>query len=116
MKVVRYRDVPARVMDGGGVKGVRGRVLIGKDDGAGKFCMRIFELEPGGHTPLHAHDWEHEIFVHKGSGSVWQKGQWVPIEEGTAIFIPGGEEHQIRNTGTEVLTFVCLIPSGPPEL
>ena len=32
--------------------------------------MRIFEVEPEGYTPRHAHDWEHEILVHSGSGQV----------------------------------------------
>ena len=43
-------------------------------------------------------------------------GDWVPVNPGSVTFIPGNEEHQIRNTGEGKLTFVCLVPSGAPEL
>lgn len=112
MKIIHYGDIPSKNLG----DRVQGRVVIGKEDGAGSFCMRVFELEPGGHTPLHAHRWEHEIFIHRGSGVVLRNGEWVPVREGTAIFIPGGEEHQIKNIGNGLLIFVCLIPSGPSEL
>ncbi|NTV43669.1 MAG: cupin domain-containing protein [Syntrophobacteraceae bacterium] len=116
MKIIHYTEAPAKEFDKLPAKGVTGRVLIGKDDGASNFCMRIFELAPDGHTPLHAHAWEHEIFFHSGSGSVYQNGEWVPVRAGNAVFIPRNQEHQIRNTGTDALTFVCLIPAGVPEL
>jgi quercetin dioxygenase-like cupin family protein len=38
------------------------------------------------------------------------------VEAGSVIFIPGNEEHQLRNAGTEDFTFVCLIPQGVAEL
>jgi len=34
----------------------------------------------------------------------------VPVQHGSTIFVPGGEMHQLRNTGQEVLRFICLIP------
>jgi quercetin dioxygenase-like cupin family protein len=116
MKVLSYTEAEAQVFDSGPAKGVKGRVVIGVDDGAERFCMRVFELVPDGHTPLHSHEWEHEIFVHSGNGAVLKNGDWVQVGKGDVIFIPGHEEHQFKNTGSEPLTFVCLIPSGPPEL
>lgn len=116
MKLSHYAEAAAKVFDGGPAKGVVGRVVIGKDDGAEHFCMRVFELSPGGYTPRHQHRWEHEIFVHSGSGVVFHQEQWMGIEPGNVIFIPGEEEHQLKNTGTESLVFVCLIPSGVAEL
>jgi len=116
MKVLDYRKAESQKFDGGPAKGVTGRVAIGKDDGAGNFCMRVFEVEPGGFTPKHSHDWEHEIFFHAGDGEVYSNGDWLPAKAGSAVFIPGNEEHQIKNVGESVLTFVCLIPAGPPEL
>jgi quercetin dioxygenase-like cupin family protein len=41
-------------------------VVIGKQDGAQNFSMRVFEIAPGGHTPKHAHPWEHEMFIMRG--------------------------------------------------
>ena len=58
MKLMDYRDIEPQTFDVEGmVKGVTGRVAIGKKDGANKFCMRVFEIEPGGFTPKHVHDW-----------------------------------------------------------
>jgi len=116
MKIINYKDVLPVVMDNEIVKNVAGRVMIGKEDGANKFCMRVFEMDKDGHTPKHAHDWEHEIFVHAGSGEVFIDGQWHPLSAGSAAFVPANIEHQFRNTSDETFTFVCLIPSGAPEL
>jgi len=116
MKVAHYTEAKAKVFDTAPAKGVTARVVIGKADGASNFCMRVFELAEGGHTPLHVHDWEHEIFIHSGEGNVYRDGTWVPINKGHTLFIPANEEHQIKNSGNGTLTLVCLIPSGAPEI
>ena len=116
MKVVNYQDLESTRFENDQVKGVTGRVVIGKADGAENFCMRVFEVEKGGNTPRHEHEWEHEIFFHKGEGAVFKEGEWVPVKGGSVVFVPGNEEHQIKNTGDDTLAFVCLVPKGAPEL
>ena len=116
MKIDSYKNLPKKMFDGGPANAVTGRVAIGKNDGAERFCMRLFEIGKGGYTPKHTHEWEHEIFFHKGEGEVFKDGKYIPVKAGDVAFIPGGEEHQIRNAGDEDLVFVCLIPSGYPEL
>ncbi len=116
MKLIHYTSVPATRFDNEQAQGVSGRVIIGRDDGANHFCMRIFEIVPGGHTPRHAHAWEHEIFIHAGSGEAYGNGKWLSVKPGTVLYIAPNEEHQIRNIGKEALVFACLIPSGAPEL
>jgi quercetin dioxygenase-like cupin family protein len=116
MKIIHYKESEIKTYSGNAPKGVAGRVVIGKDDGARDLCMRVFELEPGIYTGKHAHEWEHEVFVHAGKGSILRDGRWTPFAVGSVIFIPGGEEHQLRNDGNEPLTFVCVIPTGPPEM
>lgn len=116
MIIKQYQDVEATRFDNQVAKGVAGRVLLGRADGAPNFCMRLFELARQGHTPRHSHDWEHEIFFHAGRGEVYGDGQWRPVEAGSVALIPGGEEHQIRNIGDAPLAFVCLVPSTAPEL
>ena len=116
MKVIHYTEAETTRIDNDIAKGVTGRVVVGKADGAPHFCMRVFELDAGGCTPRHAHAWEHEIFFHAGSGEVWKAGQWQSVEAGSVAFIPGEEEHQIRNPGAGKLTFVCLVPDGAPEM
>ena len=116
MKIIPYSEVEAVRYAGAVAKGVTGRVMIGKADGAHRYCMRVFEMLPGGYTPKHAHDWEHEVFVHAGKGAVYNQGRWVPLKRGSAVFIPPNEEHQLKNTGKSPFVFVCVIPSGVPEI
>jgi quercetin dioxygenase-like cupin family protein len=116
MKVVHYSDTESQSFNGDIVKNVTGRVVIGKDDGAPNFCMRVFTIGADGFTPKHSHEWEHEIFVHSGKGQLFSNGQWLDVEAGSVIFIPGGEEHQLKNAANEDFTFICLIPSGAAEL
>lgn len=57
--------------------------------------------------------WEHEIFILAGKGVARdQDGKETPISEGTAVFIPGRENHCLINQGGDVLRFICLIPTG----
>lgn len=116
MKITHYTSTKPISFENDQIKGVSGRVMIGKNNGADHFCMRIFEVAQGGHTPRHSHAWEHEIFIHAGFGEVYHMGQWHSARTGDAILIEANEEHQIRNTGSETLIFVCLIPSGVPEI
>lgn len=116
MRIKNYPDIAATRIDNDVAKGIAARVVIGKNDGAENFCMRVFELDEGGCTPLHTHDWEHEIFVHAGDGEIFGDGRWHPFRAGTVTLVSPNEEHQIRNTGSGTLTFVCLVPSKAPEL
>jgi mannose-6-phosphate isomerase-like protein (cupin superfamily) len=117
MKVIQYSHEPETRFDNDMARGVSGRVVIGKADGASQLsacaCSSWTRMDS---PPGIAHDWEHEIFFHAGRGEVWQNGSWTPVEAGSVAFIPGNEEHQIRNAGDDRLIFVCLIPSGAPEL
>jgi quercetin dioxygenase-like cupin family protein len=116
MKIIHYSEADSRSFDSDAVKGVTGRVVIGKADGADNYCMRFFEISENGYSPKHSHDWEHEIIIHSGKGDVLWDGKWIPVSTGYTIFIPPNEEHQIRNNGKDLLVFACIIPEGPPEL
>jgi quercetin dioxygenase-like cupin family protein len=112
VKVVPYSQVCADPVSD--VQGVTIRWVIAKEDGAPHFAMRVFEVEPGAASPHHRHWWEHEVFVLDGQGLVTtEEGDW-PLGPGTAVFVPGEVLHQFRNTGTELLRFICLVPH--PEL
>ncbi len=116
MKIIPYADIPPTHFASAEAKGVAARVVIGKNDAARNFCMRVFEIAPGGHTPKHSHPWEHEMFIHAGAGEIYGAGRWHRAQSGQAVFIPGQEEHQIRNPGQELLIVVCLVPATAPEL
>jgi quercetin dioxygenase-like cupin family protein len=116
MKIAPYTQARVTHFDRDPAKGVAARVVIGQKDGAENFWMRVFEIAPGGHTPRHTHDWEHEMFVHAGTGEVFSNGRSQPLTAGNVVFVPANEEHQFRNTGQELLVIVCLIPGKAPEL
>jgi quercetin dioxygenase-like cupin family protein len=101
-----FRDVEAEVA----APGVTMRVVIGPKQGAPFFNMRIFEVQPGCATPHHSHWWEHEVLVLSGQGVVGTEQGEVMVGHGSTVFVPGGEMHQFRNAGDEVLRFVCLVP------
>ena len=110
MKVEKSANIASQTVDLDGAKGVQIRWLISREDGAPNFAMRMFELQPGGHTPLHAHPHEHEVFILEGNGVVLDQGQQRPIGAEDVIFVPGGVEHNFQNTDDSVLRMLCLIP------
>lgn len=110
MKVVDYRTVKAEPVEVEGAKDVKVRWLIAKKDQAENFAMRLFEVSPGGHTPYHTHDWEHEVFVVEGEGEVQIDGQTYPVKKDTVVFVEPNQKHCFKNTGEGILKFICLIP------
>jgi quercetin dioxygenase-like cupin family protein len=110
MKHVHFTDIPAEIPSEEDVKDTTIRWLITKKDGAENFTMRLFEMKPDGHTPLHQHDWEHEVFIVKGSGELRTKTEKKPFKQGDVVFVEPMEWHQFANTGSEILQFICVIP------
>lgn len=94
-----------------GAASVKMRMLIGPREGATNFHMRQFEVAPGGHTPHHQHDYEHEVLVLAGQGLVKSDAGDHPIAPGTVVWIPANERHQFQNPGPDPLQFICLIPA-----
>ncbi|MBU0518543.1 cupin domain-containing protein [bacterium] len=85
-------------------------VLIGENEGAPNFYMRKFELEAGGHTPYHTHDWEHVVYILEGSGVLKGKDGGRRLEAGSAVLVAPNEEHQFRADDGTPLSFLCSIP------
>ena len=110
MKHVHYSEVELEEPKEQGIKDVMVRWLISKKDGAENFAMRLFEIGPEGHTPLHQHDWEHEVFILGGTGVTRSKIKDAPFKKGDVFFIPPTEWHQFVNTGKETMKLLCLIP------
>jgi quercetin dioxygenase-like cupin family protein len=109
VKVFPHTDVEAKTANDGASK-LKVRWLITKDIGAPNFAMRLFEVEPNGHSPLHTHDWEHEVFILEGEGTVFGKEGEKKFKQGDAVFVAPNEKHQFKNTGSKLLKFLCLIP------
>jgi len=101
MKVEKSSNIAKKPVEVDGAKGAEMRLLISKADGAENFAMRMFELQPGGHTPLHTHAHEHEVF-----------GQEHEFGDEYVIFAPPNKEHRFKNTGDSILRMLCLIPAS----
>jgi quercetin dioxygenase-like cupin family protein len=112
MKVEKSSNITKVAVELEGAKDVEIRWLISKKDGAENFAMRMFELQPGGHTPLHVHAHEHEVFVIEGEGLFVYEGKEHKFNTEYVIFVPPNKEHQFRNTGNSILRLLCLIPAS----
>ncbi len=110
MKHGYYADVTEEIPKEEGVKDTTIRWLISKQDGAEHFAMRVFNIGPGGHTPYHQHDWEHEVFILTGNGTATTEKGDFPFKEGDFLFIKPMEMHQFRNTTENKVEIICLIP------
>jgi quercetin dioxygenase-like cupin family protein len=112
MKVTNTQDVESKKVDMEGAQGCTVRWLVGEPDGAPNFAMRQFEVEPGGFTPRHQHDYEHEVFVLEGEGVVYEGDHAHPLRAGDVVLVKPEEVHQFRNTGSAPMKFLCLIPNS----
>lgn len=110
MKIFNYREVKAEEAQEIGASKLKVRWLITRDIGAPNFAMRLFEMEPGGQSPLHAHPWEHEVFILEGEGIVVGADEERNFKPGDVVFIPPNEKHQFKNNGSETVKFLCLVP------
>lgn len=108
-------EVKPEIFDNNEIKGVEKRVLIGKNLEAPNFVMRLFSVKPGGNSPLHTHDWEHEVFIVKGDASVVTGEGEVLATAGSYVYVPANVEHQFKNNTDEVLEFICVIPAYAGE-
>lgn len=110
MKVVKSSNVSKQPVEIEGAKDVSIRWLVSKEDGAENFALRMFELQPGGHTPLHTHPHEHEVFVVEGQGIFVFEGSEYAFGPEHVMFVPGGKEHRFKNTGDGILRMLCIVP------
>ena len=88
------------------------QVPISKADGSPNFSFRVFTLDPGGHTPFHAHDFEHVNYVIEGSGAVVdQNGTETEFKKGDFALVLPGEKHQYKNKSkSQPLILICAVP------
>ncbi|MBC7771058.1 MAG: cupin domain-containing protein [Pyrinomonadaceae bacterium] len=110
MPVIRnIESTPQKTVEMVGVKGVKMAVMCGREDGVPNFALRHFTVEPAGHAPFHSHDYEHEVFVVEGGGTVHLEGKEHPIKKGDVVYVPADQEHQFK-AGNDGMRFLCLVP------
>lgn len=104
-------SVPLQNVTMAGAENVQMQLLCGPDDGCPNFAMRRFVVAPGGCTPKHQHDYEHEVLVLAGRGMVYGNGQEQAVKAGDVLYVPANELHQFRNLADRSLEFICLVPA-----
>lgn len=109
-KCVHSSRIKLENMEESGAEGIRVRWLIRKEDGAPNFAMRLFELQPYGHSPLHSHGWEHEVYILEGQCKVECEGHERNAGAGYVVYIPPNARHKFANNGKSVLKFLCMVP------
>lgn len=112
MRIGSVEDLPDTGVEMEGAEGVRMRIAVGDAQGAPNFVMRVFDVSPGGHTPYHSHDFEHEVFVLQGSGRHVDGGEEQPLAPGDVVYVAPGSVHQFRASPNESLRFICVVPKG----
>ena len=110
MPVVKYDKMTMDPVSMDGVKGASRAVVIGPPEGWSDHVMRVFRLEPGGHTPKHQHDWEHINHVLSGRGKLLIGDTLSELSEKDFALVPSNIEHQFTNPYDEPFEFICIVP------
>jgi quercetin dioxygenase-like cupin family protein len=115
MFVKKQSEVPFIEATADGAKGAGLRWLLGPEDNMPNFHLRVVEVEPGGMTMHHQHNYEHECFILEGQGKLVGNDNELQLEPGNAAYVPANEIHQFKNVGENTFKFLCIIPSDYKE-
>ena len=107
--VVHEDDRESLTLSGEGIKDIKKKILAGPRDGYNGY-LRHFTLGPGGHSPLHSHDWYHVAYILGGRGKVLLGEEEHPLEPGTTVYVRANLRHHFVNTGGTEMRFLCLVP------
>jgi len=108
MMKINHRDVEGTHPED--TEGVDFKPLIAQNMNPPTFHMRLFEISPGGHTPRHTHEWEHEVFVLEGEGEIVLGDREIRLVDGDAVYVEPNEQHQFVNDGRGIMRMICVIP------
>ena len=103
-------DLEGVKIQGSEVKGALKKVLISPQEGWDGWCMRLFTLQAGGHTPRHTHPWPHINYITSGQGLLELDNKVYELKEGSFAYIPSGKLHQFRNNSKQDFCFICIVP------
>jgi len=70
-------------------------------------------FQPGAGAQPHSHEWEHAMYIMKGTAKAVIQGEEAMVTEGMLAFVPRNAVHSIENIGQDEL--VVLGVSGPPR-
>ncbi len=66
---------------------------------------------PGGHTPFHAHSFEHLNYVIEGKGTVKNEIGEERCKKGDFAMVMPGEKHQyVNSSDKDPMVMICAVP------
>jgi quercetin dioxygenase-like cupin family protein len=112
MKIIHLQDSEKLPVTMAGAAKVCKQLPLAAADGSPAFSFRVFTIEPGGHTPFHAHPFEHLNFVIEGCGCLVQEtGEPLALTKGDFALVLPHEKHQYRNSSeAEPFVMICAVP------
>jgi quercetin dioxygenase-like cupin family protein len=112
MKVVSLDRVAKKKAEMEGAKDVQKQIPLGRSEGTPAYSFRVFTVAPGGHTPYHAHPYEHLNYVIEGCGAlVEESGAEREVGKGDFALVLPNEKHQYRNRSQDQpLVMICAVP------
>lgn len=112
MKITNLEKVEKVRMTMEGASGAWKQIPLAKADGVPAYSLRVFTIEPGGHTPYHTHPFEHMNYIIDGEGvMVTETGEERSVRKGDFALVMPDEAHQYKNASKEKpLVMICLVP------
>lgn len=112
MKITNLEDVAKVQVTLEGAQDTWKQVPIAAADGTPNLSMRLFTIDPHGHTPYHRHPYEHLNYIVRGTGAlVTETGEERPVKAGDFALVLPNETHQYRNSSdNEPLMMICAVP------
>ncbi len=96
--------------------GLEHQTLAGASDGLTRLEFWMQTLAPGAETPVHYHECEEVVVVHKGTGQATLAGETRAFGPGTTLVIPPKVVHQILNSGAESMFLVAALSETPARV
>ena len=110
MDVMNLQNAPAfTTLDGSEIR----ELLAHRNSCIRNQSLAEARVAPGAKTAAHYHPHTEEIYyILSGVGQMRLNAEHREVGPGDAIAIPPGETHQITNTGSEPLIFLCCCAPG----
>ena len=108
IKVRKLAEEPGEDVQEEGFAGVNSVWAVLKRDDLAAFSSRIFRVEPGGHTGMHAHERDHLAVVIKGTCTVEGDGEPIRVGEGNIVRVPPNVPHRFVNAAGGRLVLLIM--------
>jgi quercetin dioxygenase-like cupin family protein len=109
--ITALEKVKKTIPDMAGAKGLYKQIPISRENGTPTFSFRVFTIEPGGHSPLHSHSFEHLNYIIEGNGKVIVDNLEHDLKKGDFVIVQPSETHQYRNvSSSNPLVMICAVP------